>query len=49
MRDRIALGVAPDGSADVSLIDNETSVPVRLSTCATFWSFRRRSRAKRGW
>jgi hypothetical protein len=30
MRDRLALGVAPDGSAYVMLINNQTAVPVRL-------------------
>jgi len=30
MRDRAAITVAPDGSAAMKLIDNQTSVPVRL-------------------
>jgi hypothetical protein len=30
MRDRLALGVSPNGSAYVMLINNETNVPVRL-------------------
>ena len=34
MRDRIGLVVDADGSADVRLIDNKTTVPVRLSTDA---------------
>jgi hypothetical protein len=34
MRDRIGLGVYPDGSASVRLIDNGTGVPVRLVTDA---------------
>ncbi|HZN42017.1 MAG TPA: hypothetical protein VFD82_24660 [Planctomycetota bacterium] len=34
MRDRIGLQVAPDGSASVGLIDNETQIPVRLKSDA---------------
>jgi hypothetical protein len=34
MRDRIGLVVDPDGSAGIRLIDNKTSVPVRLTTDA---------------
>jgi hypothetical protein len=30
MRDRVGIGVSPDGSAYVMLINNETKVPVRL-------------------
>jgi hypothetical protein len=34
MRDRIGLHVAPDGSASVGLIDNQTQIPVRLQSDA---------------
>ena len=34
MRDRIGLQVAPDGSASVGLIDNNTHIPVRLKSDA---------------
>lgn len=34
MRDRIGLQVAPDGSASMGLIDNNTSIPVRLKSDA---------------
>ena len=34
MRDRLALQVAPDGTAEVTLLNNKTAIPVRLVTDA---------------